>query len=85
MIANIYENIPFELKKFLMADIFESIYAKCGWLFWLFGSFLVEIPCFLKAVLWTNWLTIVIHANSFAPLMDAICPRAFLIECVDAK
>jgi len=28
---------------------------------------------------------IVFHANSFAPLMDAICPWRFLIECVDAK
>jgi len=45
---------------------------------------LIEIQCLLKAVLWTNWLTVVIHANSFAPFMDAICPRAFLIECVDA-
>jgi len=45
---------------------------------------LIEIQCFLKAVLWTNWLTVVIHANSFASVMDAICPRAFLIECVDA-
>ena len=45
---------------------------------------MIEIQWILKADLWTNRLTIVIHANSFAPLMDAICPRAFLIECVDA-
>jgi len=64
--------------------MFESIYATYESLFYSIGSSLVEIQCFLKAVLWTNWLTVVTHANSFAPLMDAICPRAFLIECVDA-
>jgi len=32
-----------------------------------------------------NQLIIVDHANSFTPLMDAVCPRRFLIECVDAK
>jgi len=45
----------------------------------------MEIQCLLKAVLWINRLTIVVHANSFAPLMDAICPRRFLIEFADAK
>jgi len=32
-----------------------------------------------------NLFDIVTNANSFAPLMDAICPRRFLIECVNAK
>ena len=40
---------------------------------------------FVKIGLMNHLLDIVIHANSFAPLMDAICPRRFLIECVDAK
>ena len=38
-----------------------------------------------RQVLWTNRLTIFVHANPFAPLMDVICPQRFLIECVDAK
>ena len=64
--------------------MFEKIYATYESLFSSVGSPLIEIQGFLKDDLWTNWLIIVIHANSFAPLMDAICPRAFLIECVDA-
>jgi len=84
MIANKYNNIPSKVEKSVFAVIFESLYATHESLFETVSSSLVETPCLSNAVLWTNWLTIVIHANSFAPLMDAICPRAFLIECVDA-
>jgi len=64
--------------------MFESIYATYESLFYSVGSFLGWTSIFLKSSFMANWLTIVTHANSFAPLMDAICPRAFLIECVDS-
>jgi len=70
---------------FLIADIYASIYAQYESLFYLLGSLLVEIQWLSELVLLKNWFGIVIHASSFAPLMDAICPRRFLIECVDAK
>jgi len=45
----------------------------------------VKTSMFIKSGFVDNRLIIVDHANSFAPLMDAVCPRRFLIECVDAK
>jgi len=70
-------------EKFVLAVIFQSLYATHESLFESVGSSSVETLCLSNAVLWTNWLTIVIHANSFTPIMDAICPQAFLTECVD--
>jgi len=40
---------------------------------------------FIKVVLLKNQLVIIVHASSFAPLMDAICPWRFLIEYADAN
>jgi len=50
-----------------------------------FDSFLIEIQRLSTAILLKDRFDIVVHASSFSPLIDVICPRRFLIECVDAK
>jgi len=65
--------------------MFESIYASFESPCWDFQSILVKTSMFIKSSFVDNRLISVDHANPFAPLMDAVCPRRFLIECVDAK
>jgi len=72
-------------RKFLHSVVFESIYASSESSWWDFQSISVKTSMFLKSGFVDNWLTVFDHANSLAPLMDAICPRRFLIEYVDAK
>ena len=84
LIANI-RKYYLQVWNFLIADMFEIIYASFESSCWDFQSILVKTSMFIKSDFVDNRLIIVDHANSFAPLMDAVCPQRFLIECVDAK
>jgi len=84
LIANI-RKYYLQVWNFLIADMFEIIYASFESSCWDLQNILVKTSMFIKSGFVDNRLIKVNHANSFAPLMDAVCPRRFLIECVDAK
>jgi len=65
--------------------VFESIYASFESSWWDFQSISPKTSMFIKSGFVDNRLIVVDHANSLAPLMDAICPRCFLIKSVDDK